>query len=409
MIGRGLRRAMVLAVGLTGAACNANLAMPGMPVDGSGGSNVAPGTGGSNTPAPPAQVDGFKLSSLTAIQADAYLRKMAPSVVGRVLSSAERAQIQSQRGDAIAPIVAAWVKEPAFVDSARRFLETSLAVSGKTEGINFDLPGNLATYLVKNRLPWSQVITSDKCYDDALAPVPCDTGAPYTAGALTTRAFMISRVSRYNLQRASALLRNFACRQYPMEPELQPRAEKTWLISMFQAQTPEELKNDPLAKNGFGQGFACYTCHGQFSIHAQLFMKFAEDGLWHAEANGAQSPKEELGRSDNNLMASHFANLEQSKLEGINIFGKPVQNLAEAARVMASSPTFVECAANRYLDVALGVQSGTIEYNNDLFVELGKRIRAQSPDPSFDVIINALLTDTHVVRSIVKSLTGDAP
>jgi len=404
---------------LTVSACNGQLGGSAAPSAGSGGSGSTPPTsgaaGGAGSGSSAGSTGGavaappFNWSTISATQTENYLRKMAPPVVDRVLTSAERTQIQAQQGRAIAPIVAAWVKEPAFVLSARRFLETSLAVSGKTpDGINFDLPGNLAAFLVQNHRPWSQIITADTCYSDALSPMPCDTGAPYTAGVLTTRAYMISRVSRYNLQRASALLRNFACRQYPMEETLQPHVQKDWLIPMFQAQSPEE-QTDPRAKNGFGQGFACYTCHGQFSVHAQLFVKFAENGLWHAEATGLQSDLEELGRSTNNLMASHFPDPQHAQMEGVNVFGKPVANLAAAARVMADSPTFVECAANRYLDVLLGVQSGTIVYNNDLFVDIAKRTRTQMADPSFDVIAYTLLTDPTVVTSIVNSITGDAP
>lgn len=405
---RAALRALLLGGAFALVACNGG-------VGGASSSGGGPASGGGApstvTPssAPPSPSKPFDWSTLSAADTETYLRKVVPSVVDRVLSASERAQIQAQKGQAIAPIVAAWVKEPSFVTSARRFLETSLAVSGKADdGTSFDLPGNLAQFLVQNHRPWSQIITADSCYSDALAPIPCDTGAPYTAGVLTTRAYMISRVSRYNLQRASALLRNFACRQYPMEETLQPHVEKDWLLPMFQAQSADE-QTDPRAKNGFGNGFACYSCHGQFSVHAQLFVKFAEDGKWHSEANGLQSPTDELGKSTNNLMASHFPEPARAALEGVNVFGTPVANLAEAARVMANSPTFVECAANRYLDAVLGVQSGTIVYNNDLFVDIGKRARAKSADPSFDMIAETLLTDPDIVRSIVKSTTGDAP
>jgi hypothetical protein len=76
---------------------------------------------------------------------------------------------------------------------------------------------------------------------------------------------------------------------------------------------------------------------------------------------------------------------------------------------MVESPTFVECAANRYLDSVLGIQSGTIFYKNGLFVGLGERIRAVSPDPTFPAIAEALLTDPDVVVSIINSITQGAP
>ena len=124
--------------------------------------------------------------------------------------------------------------------------------------IDFGLPGNLAAYLVKNDRPWSEIITASDCYDAAGKAIKCDSGAPYGAGVLTTRAILLSRSGRFNLTRASTITRTFACKTYPIDPEeLQPRVDKTWLIDMFQANNPEEQTVEE-ARNGFGNGFGCY-------------------------------------------------------------------------------------------------------------------------------------------------------
>src|SRR4029453_12898428 len=105
-------------------------------------------------------------------------------------------------------------------------------------------------------------------------------------------------------------------------------------LPMFQATAPEE-QVDERAKNGFGNGFGCYTCHGQFSLHAQLFVKFDGSGLYRATANGLQDPAPgaELGRSATpGIMASHFKDPERASLEGIELFGTPVKNLGEATK-----------------------------------------------------------------------------
>ena len=62
---------------------------------------------------------------------------------------------------------------------------------------------------------------------------------------------------------------------------------------------------------------------------------------------------------------------------------------------------FCHFSPKRYFDALVESPAGQ--------KDIGKRVRAQAPDPSFDQIAAALLTDPTVVRSIVKSITGDAP
>ena len=49
-----------------------------------------------------------------------------------MLSAGERQQIADQGGKAIQPILAAWVADPAFVETGRRFIEDLLSVSGSS-------------------------------------------------------------------------------------------------------------------------------------------------------------------------------------------------------------------------------------------------------------------------------------
>jgi hypothetical protein len=380
---------------------------------GTGTGNTTPGgTGTGNTTTTPGNNTGSvqksaDIKSLTAAQTEVYLSKLAPAVVGRVLSATERATIATG-GAAIEGILAAWVKEPGFAAMARQFIEQSLSVSGQKNDVDFGTPGNLAVYLVQNNRPWSEILTSTVCYDGALKPVACDSGAPFTAGVLTTRAFLISRASRFNLTRSSAVMKNFACRAYPIEDTLQPRIDKSRLIPMFAATNlMQAAAADNRAASGFGNGEGCYTCHGQFSLHAQLYVKFNTSGLWQAAADGIQDPMGELGRSLNGLMASHLQNPAEAKSEASSMFGTPVNNLAEAAKVVATSPTFDECAAHRFLDFTLGLPYGTIEYDTHLFPSIAESARALSPDPTFSQIVQSLYTNPVVVHSIISSLTGE--
>jgi hypothetical protein len=391
------------------------------PNPGTGAPMQPPPPGGAPAQTPPGNVPpvqpptSIDWNTISAAATDAYLRKLSPIVVGRVLSSAERQQITMLKGKAIEPIVTAWVSEPAFVDATRRFVEDMLAVSGKLAdprgaAVDFGLPVNLGAFLVKNNRPWSEMITAADCYDAQLRPMKCDSGAPYGAGVLTTRAILLSRSGRFNLTRASTLIRTFACQSYPLEADLQPYVDKTWLLPMFQANTPEE-QVDERAKNGFGNGLGCYSCHGQFSLHAQLFVKFDGAGFYKAGADGMQDtrPEAELGRATmTGLLASHFKDRDKAGLEGVQLFGKPVANLAEATKVLAQHPLFTECAANKYLDHTLGVLSGHVKYDRDMFREIGYRARLRKADPTLGDIVQSLFTHPTVVQSMIASLTGGA-
>src|SRR5690606_27769046 len=122
----------------------------------------------------------------------------------------------------------------------------------------------------------------------------------------------------------------FACQHYPLPDTLEPRVDRERLITMFRANTPDE-QEDPSAADAFGNGFACYGCHGQFSSHAQFFVRFDQEGMWREEATGIQDPEGELGRATDGLFASHFTDLEESKSPRSQMFGQPAEDLAEGA------------------------------------------------------------------------------
>jgi hypothetical protein len=227
------------------------------------------------------------------------------------------------------------------------------------------------------------------------------------AGVLTTRAYLISRASRFNLTRSSALMKNFACQGYPQEDQLQPRIVKERLIPMFQANTPEE-QVDERAKSGFGNGLGCYSCHGQFSLHSQLYVKFNSAGQYIAGATGLQDPEGELGRSQDGLMASHLLDPLEAASERSNMFGQEVDNLKAAARVVATQATFAPCAARRFLDFSLGVQSGSIDYDPVIFEQVVSAARVEEAEPSLQQLVANLLTHPTVVTSVIASLTGAA-
>lgn len=354
------------------------------------------------TPTPDEPGGAFDLDALSPELTHEYLSLLAPPVASRALSPAELDRIEAEGGAAIRPVIEAWTLEAGLVAAARNLVSQRLSVSGTRDGIDFELPGNLAAWIVDQDLPWSTLLTATECRDASGAAMPCDTGAPYTAGVLTTRAYLASRAGRFNLTRASTLMRAFACRMYPIEDDLQPRIEKEHLIPMFRATTPDE-QTDDRARGGFGNGFACYTCHGQFSLHAQLFVRFDSTGLWRADADGLQDPEGELGRSFDNLFASHMVDAAEARSERSQIFGVQVENLAEAARVVAESTTFFECAARNVLEYTLGVDPA-VDVESHLLPAISERLRRDAPDPTFAAIVVETLADPRVVQATLRSV-----
>jgi hypothetical protein len=351
----------------------------------------APQQGGSAQVPPRALAEAR--SAITADEALTYSRRIAPMLVGRVPTEAELTAL-STGGAGLRTVVAGWVKEPGFVDAARDWISVKLKASGKTSELDGDLPGNLAAFLVRNERPHAELLTADRCYDREGRPTACDTGAPFSAGVLTTRAFLRNTSSRFNLKRARTVVKTFACSDYPMDTTLQPPMPRESLIPLFQVDRATDS-----AAGTFGNGFACYTCHSQFSAHAQVFVKFDAEGRYHSDATGLQDASQEQGRSANGLFTSHFtgpaAGNEQSQ-----IFGKPVQNLAESARVIASSQLYLECSVRSVVGYVLSLSETEANQLPKPVVEeiVGEALKA-AQQPTLAQLVVEAFTHPSMVRA----------
>ncbi len=334
-------------------------------------------------------------AELTGPQVELYLRRLAPMAVGRSLRADEIALVTQQGGAALPALIEAWTREEGFVLMAREWISTKLKASGKRGDLNFELPGNLAAHLARNRLPHSELLTASYCIDDSGAKGPCDTGAPYAAGVLTTRAFLANNASRFNLKRARTALRTFGCKDYPMPVAEQPPLARAVLIPLFQ-----QDKVEGTASGTFGNGFACYTCHSQFGAHAQPYVKFDQDGRWVEGATGRQLEGGEQGRSTGGLFTSHLIDPETSRLERSQIFGSPVENLAGLAEAYAQSPAFWSCSVGGLLGFAFGLPESTVfSLPNDILDDVVSAAKAKEPRPSLALLAIEAFSHPAVVRS----------
>jgi hypothetical protein len=332
-------------------------------------------------------------AAVPAADALAFARAIAPMVVGRTLSASERTKIETGGAVALRTLLESWVEEPGFMEMARDLFSVRLKTSGTTSSLDGTLPGNLAAYLVKNHRPHAELVTADKCRSASGEAIACGSGAPFEAGVLTTRVFLVNNVSRFNLRRARTVLQAFACSDYPLTQRLQPSLEKSVLLEMFQNDLPPE--NDL-----FGNGAACYTCHSQFGAHAQSFVKFDTDGKWQAAATGLQASGGEVGRSTNNTLASHLSNPEAAKSEATQFFGKQVANLAEEAKVLSEHPIYLECAVRSTIGYVLALSDSEAFDLPDLVVtEIVSEAKSRESQPTFARLVVETFSHPSIVTA----------
>lgn len=370
-----------------------------------GGGNGSQGSGsgvGTDDAAEPEQRD-----PLTAEQTRFYLSRVAPIVAGRSLRFEENEMIAELGEEAIEPMVRGWVEQPGFAEAVRYLVQEQLHASGEREGVDYELPGNLAAEIAREDLPWSTILTADYCVGADGEHIDCDTGAPYAAGVLATKAYLIANKGRFNLGRAKLMLETFACRIYPMEHTIQPPLAKTDLIPMFRAESEEEQVVEE-AQGGFGNGIGCYFCHSQFSAHAQLFVRFDADGNWREDATGQQDPYGELGRSFDGLYASHLFDPYAAADESTQVFGQPVANLREAGEVIADHELFGQCTVKNLVANAFGLHAGASDdIAEELVVSLAERATSDDPDPAIADYVVTVFTDVRVIDAVVATLGSE--
>lgn len=289
----------------------------------------------------------------------------------------------------------AWTNSPRFQLSTRQFMDQLIRSSGSSGEMDYDLPSNLFNGIIKKKLPYSQILTSDVCYNRLGVESPCDSDAPFKAGVLTSRAFLQRHAGPFNLSRANGMLGTFACLKYPLAPALEPPMKADEMIDTF-AKTSGQ---------GFGNGTNCYLCHSQFGKHAQFFVKFDATGHYVKDADGLQNPdpKAASGNSLNQTFVSHMLGKSAAASEASAFFGNPAKNLAEAAAVLAKSDEFLDCSIRHVLGYYLRIEDKTRDsISPDLIRDIRANIRKASPDPVFPLIVKKSLSHPKVIQSFLQ-------
>ncbi|RZA20567.1 MAG: hypothetical protein EOP10_17920 [Proteobacteria bacterium] len=332
-----------------------------------------------------------------------YARQLSSQLAGRPLSEAERKLIATEGEAALPALIKSWVDDPFFSKAFRARVEILIGTSGERDSVDFNLPGNLAQYIVSQKLPMGELLTADYCVDAKGAKITCDTGAPFAAGVIGTRGYLLAHAGRFNLGRANAMMSAFACTHYPMSESLQPRIPKADLIPNFRISSAEEAKE--AGSTGFGNGAACYTCHGQFSAHTQFFVKFDDKGLYKADASGLQSQKLEFGRADNDLYASHFIDPKKSADESSDMFGTKASNLSEAMKAMSSNPAFLQCMVKQVVAHVFNLDSEVSNKINDKFMEIVAESLSKD-EATVQNVYQKVLTHNEMIKAFARGVVA---
>ncbi len=334
--------------------------------------------------------------NFTAIELQDYLKQISSMMTGRPLLAAEAELVTREGEPGLQKVLQTWLDSDFFVESSKLMMQTQLGISGNDGTVNYELPGNLMSYLVRQSRPYSEIITANYCVSNSGVQTACDANAPFAAGVLATRGYLKQYASRFNLARAHNMMRQFACLEYPMDPALQVPLQRQDMISMFKVdQSP--------GSNTFGNGTACYSCHSQFGAHAQFFVKFDEFGTYQVSADGQQDPNSEPGRARNRLFASHLESVSLSSVESSQMFGQQVENLKAAASVLAANRNFTECAVRNSIRYFVRLTEGNAAINSGVVKQVTDSLKAKYGDPNFKQIVLQSLSHPMVIGSVLHA------
>ena len=330
-----------------------------------------------------------------ADQAVSYLSIFSSQIVHRPLTAAEVTQVRNSGAAVFQQILDKWFLEAEFLNSSQIYIENLLRTSGVTATADYNLPGYLGRDVARKNRPYSDLITANSCVNSAGQNISCDTAAPFVAGVLTTKAYLTTAKGAYNISRAGKLMDKFLCTTYPLADVEEPKLRQEELIGQFATQ------NGTIT---FGNGNNCYSCHSQFGLHAQFFVKFDLNGNYIPNATGIQNTLATDGFSNNGLATSHLKDPARSGLENSHILGKNAANLADAATIIVQSSRFLPCAVKSMMQYYMRLTSQNIEtIKPDLYSEIARQAKLKQAAPSISHLLSSIITDPSVYNSFKKS------
>ena len=288
--------------------------------------------------------NGYTIPQLTKA-----LRTVSQILARRDPTADELSKVQTGGFQAYVAVVNTYLNTPDFQAIQLAYYRNLFGMSGKgTDGINYDEPANLATFLVYNNYDFRWALTADFCVDNNLNITTCsafktttDTKAQ-AAGVLTTQAFLKKWAGPFNFGRYNRAYMAFACGDFRSIPDTHDpgmtEAEISKGVKDFRCNTPFSSSNPT------GCSPICYTCHRNMNPRSAQFYAFDRKGFYNPTPNPDPAAGEitvtDIGT------ASTKADLLVGSVAP-RFFGSPITNLRDLATRFSQGKEFRDCLAQR--------------------------------------------------------------
>lgn len=313
-------------------------------------------------------------------------------------------------------------QNPDLGPSLRAFYRTMFMMGTTIGGINYDEVPNLASYLVLNDLPVTEMLTAEYCVaNDFTMLADCTDGAPagQRAGVISNVAFLekFGAACTVNMRRTSIVHQLFACGIYP-DPDENPAPlartntpEAQWPINNAGTDDPADDFPDPgegynyinpgpdglpgtaddfpdpiedpagpsprlhkkyQSKLPSASGARCHDCHGQLNARRPVFTYFAPDGTYLASRSIGLNPtvpddnvEAPAVNGDQDYCAAITPGDDTDDMDNANAFDCQVQNppASYLGQPMSTLKDFGAHIVNRQLNDRFYTCMATRHYN----------------------------------------------
>jgi hypothetical protein len=388
----GTRLAALVALALAAGACNAIDTAPAAPAS-------------TATPAPTAE-----FSNAVYVRA---LRVASSRLRGKLPAAADLSAVQSGGATAYAAVIDRYLDAGANPDLApqlRKFYE-GVFLLGEPEDdvdpIDYSGAAQLATFVVLQDRPWSEMVSADYCVSDSFLQTDCpveSAPASMRAGFLTDVGFLKSygKDSTLNFRRVSEVHQVFDCAVYPSVPDTAAWSRTNadpaaWgcnagkngahessgadldqqpcggddLADPSNIPSADDPAGNRISKQfqgyQFGIGMACAGCHGSLLPRRLVFTPFDVDGAYSAARTITDVEPKDLVGGDycgTETPGDPSDDVDPSSADCVDgharYNGVMVSSPREYGAQMLQEDAFYSCATTRTFDFVMGASQGTI-------------------------------------------------
>ena len=307
-------------------------------------------------------------------------------------------------------------QNPRLGDEVRDFYRNMFLMGQTIGGVDYDTPPNLATHILLNDKPVTELLTAEYCADGNYAMVAaddaaCSQSAPpgERAGIMSLTEFLrkFGTADTVNMRRVSVVHQLFTCGIYPDPSENPPPIARTNLPEsawpMNDNGTPDDTSDDfPDPGEGLGEddpagpyprlhkkyqsklpsdaGARCHDCHGQLNARRPVFTYYDPDGVYDPARSIGLNPNEDqnvespevngqqdycsaiTGDTDDDMDMENAYDCQFDNPPATYL-GRPIETLKDFGAALvdpALNDRFYACMTTRHYNFVLGKSQGEL-------------------------------------------------